>query len=63
MAGTLDVDLSEAEMAERAKTRKSPPPEFGSGSIWKYAQTVGSARKGAVTHPGGGGEVSQYADI
>ena len=63
VAGTLDVDLSEAEMAERAKTRVSPAPEFGSGSIWKYAQTVGSARKGAVTHPGGGGEVSQYADI
>ena len=63
VAGTLDVDLSEAEMAERTKTRVSPPPEFGSGSIWKYAQTVGSARKGAVTHPGGSGEVSQYADI
>ena len=63
VAGTLDVDLSEAEMAERAKSRVSPAPEFGSGTIWKYAQTVGSARKGAVTHPGGGGEVSQYADI
>ena len=63
VAGTLDVDLSEAEMAERAKDRVSPAPEFGSGAIWKYAQTVGSARKGAVTHPGGGGEVSQYADI
>ena len=63
VAGTLDVDLSEAEMAERAKDRVSPAPEFGSGAIWKYAQTVGSARNGAVTHPGGGGEVSQYADI
>ena len=63
VAGTLDVDLSEAEMAERAKSRVSPAPEFGSGAIWKYAQTVGSARNGAVTHPGGGGEVSQYADI
>ena len=62
-AGTLDVDLSEAEMAARAKSRVSPAPEFGSGAIWKYAQTVGPARKGAVTHPGGGGEVSQYADI
>ncbi len=62
-AGTLDVDLSEAEIAARAKSRVSPAPEFGSGAIWKYAQTVGPARKGAVTHPGGGGEVSQYADI
>ncbi len=63
VAGTLDVDLSEAELAERAKDLNPPAPEFGSGAIWKYAQTVGSARKGAVTHPGGGGEVSQYADI
>ena len=62
-AGTLDVDLTPEEMEERRSGAVSPPTEFGSGAIWKYAQTVGPARKGAVTHPGGGGEVSQYADI
>jgi len=37
--------------------------EFGSGYIWKYAQTVGSAKDGAVTHPGGAAEKQSYADI
>ena len=36
---------------------------YGSGAIWKYAQTVGSARDGAVTHPGGAKETHCYADI
>jgi dihydroxy-acid dehydratase len=31
--------------------------------LWKYAQTVGSALKGAVTHPGGSKEGVCYADI
>ena len=26
--------------------------EFGSGTLWKYAQTVGPAYLGAPTHPG-----------
>ena len=62
-AGTLDVDLTPEEMEARRADAAPPPTEFGSGAIWKYAQTVGSARKGAVTHPGGAGEVGQYADI
>ncbi len=37
--------------------------EFGSGYLWKYAQTVGSAKDGAVTHPGGAQEKQSYADI
>ena len=31
--------------------------------IWKYAQQVGPARDGAVTHPGGAAEKACYADI
>jgi dihydroxy-acid dehydratase len=31
--------------------------------LWKYAQQVGPAVKGAVTHPGGAGEKTCYADI
>jgi dihydroxy-acid dehydratase len=31
--------------------------------LWKYAQTVGDAEKGAVTHPGGKAETHIYADI
>jgi dihydroxyacid dehydratase/phosphogluconate dehydratase len=36
---------------------------FESGYLWKYAQQVGSARHGAVTHPGGAAEKACYADI
>jgi dihydroxy-acid dehydratase len=31
--------------------------------LWKYAQQVGPALHGAVTHPGGKGEKATYADI
>ncbi|TGV16570.1 dihydroxy-acid dehydratase [Mesorhizobium sp. M8A.F.Ca.ET.173.01.1.1] len=61
--GTIDVALSEAELAARAKTWKARTTDCQSGAIWKYAQTVGSARDGAVTHPGGAKETHCYADI
>ena len=63
IAGTLTVDLSDAELAERHKQWASRVTDYGSGAIWKYAQTVGSALDGAVTHPGGKGEKHCYADI
>ncbi|MGI9482150.1 MAG: dihydroxy-acid dehydratase [Hyphomicrobiales bacterium] len=61
--GTISVDLSDEELAERKKSWKPKEATFGSGAIWKYAQTVGNARKGAVTHPGGKAESACYADI
>jgi len=61
--GTLDVKLSDAELAARAKDWKPRPEEFGSGYLWKYAQQVGTARYGAVTHPGGSAEKECYADV
>ncbi len=61
--GTIDVALSEAELAERAKSWKPRETDYASGAIWKYAQGVGSAVKGAVTHPGGAAEKHVYADI
>ena len=42
------------------KPRKS---NFGSGTLWKYAQTVGPAYLGAPTHPGKKKEVKTYSDI
>ncbi len=62
-AGTIEVDLSEAELAERAKGWQPRSHDFQSGALWRYAQTVGSAEKGAVTHPGGGAETHCFADI
>jgi len=61
--GTLEVDLPEAELARRKADWRPRPSEFNSGYIWKYAQQVGSARNGAVTHPGAAAEASCYADI
>jgi dihydroxy-acid dehydratase len=61
--GILDVELSEAELKRRAKDWKPRPPAFESGALWKYANEVGPARTGAVTHPGGGVEVKCYADV
>ena len=60
--GTLTVELSEAELAERRKSWKPRQHEYQSGAIWRYAQTVGDAEKGAVTHPGGKAETHVYAD-
>ena len=31
-------------------------PNFNSGTLWKYSQSVGSSQNGAVTHPGGSKE-------
>ena len=36
---------------------------FTSGALWKYANEVGPARTGAVTHPGGSVEAACYADV
>jgi dihydroxy-acid dehydratase len=46
---TIDVELSEAELAERRETWTPRESRYTSGALWKYAQTVGSARRGAVT--------------
>ncbi|MER9555911.1 MULTISPECIES: dihydroxy-acid dehydratase [unclassified Mesorhizobium] len=61
--GTIEVALSKAELAARAKSWKARTTDYQSGAIWKYAQTVGPARDGAVTHPGGAKETHCYADI
>jgi dihydroxy-acid dehydratase len=61
--GTLDVDLDEKELAARHKAWKARKHEYQSGTLWKYAQTVGAASQGAVTHPGAKAETHVYADI
>ncbi|TCK28534.1 dihydroxy-acid dehydratase [Ancylobacter aquaticus] len=61
--GTLDVALSDEELAARRAEWKPRPSPVGSGAIWKFAQAVGPARDGAVTHPGGAAETACYADV
>jgi dihydroxy-acid dehydratase len=50
-------------MTERRRAWQPRATDFQSGALWKYAQTVGDAHKGAVTHPGALGETHVYADI
>ncbi len=61
--GTINVRLSKKELAKRRKKWKPKKINFGNGTLWKYAQTVGPAYLGAPTHPGGKNEVKVYADI
>jgi dihydroxy-acid dehydratase len=61
--GTLDVDVAEAELSRRKNDWKPRDHGYGSGALWKYAQQVGPAMSGAVTHPGGSREGVCYADI
>jgi dihydroxy-acid dehydratase len=63
VAGTLDVALSEAELAERRRSWSARRNNYQSGTLWKYAQTVGDAEQGAVTHPGARAETHTYADL
>jgi dihydroxy-acid dehydratase len=62
-SGTMTVELSDAELAQRRKDWKPRRHDYQSGTLWKYAQTVGDAEKGAVTHPGAKAETHVYADI
>jgi dihydroxy-acid dehydratase len=62
-AGTIDVKLSETELQARRQAWKPRTTDYASGAIWKYAQLVGPAHLGAVTHPGGAAETHCYADI
>jgi dihydroxy-acid dehydratase len=61
--GRIDLEVSEAELAARKKNWRPRETMYGSGALWKYAQIVGPAHEGAVTHPGLAGEKFQYADI
>jgi len=62
-AGTLNVRLDDKELERRRASWKPREEAFGSGYLWKYAQGVGPAVNGAVTHPGGKAERTTYADV
>jgi dihydroxy-acid dehydratase len=49
-ARRLDVALSDEEIARRVAEYEAPESPFGSGVMSKYAATVSSAAKGAITH-------------
>jgi dihydroxy-acid dehydratase len=62
-AGTIDLAVPPEVLAQRRAAWKPRRNDYQSGALWKYAQQVGPASKGAVTHPGAAAETHVYADI
>ena len=61
--GEISVALPDDELARRKALWAGPrATEYASGALWKYAQLVGGARHGAVTHPGAKAERHVYMD-
>ncbi len=61
--GTIDVAVTDEEMQQRRQKWQPRKTDYNSGALWKYAQGVGPAKTGAVTHPGAKEETHVYADI
>ncbi|MFQ3184295.1 MAG: dihydroxy-acid dehydratase [Alteromonas macleodii] len=64
VTGELSVDLTEAVLMQRKADWAGPKETiYTSGALWKYAQLVGGALDGAVTHPGAKHERHIYMDL
>jgi dihydroxy-acid dehydratase len=63
VAGTIDLLVDEAVLAARKAAWQPRVNDYQSGALWRYAQNVGPAFKGAVTHPGAAKERHVFADI
>ena len=61
--GTITHNVPDEEMERRRKLWKPRSTNYQAGALWKYAQLVGPANKGALTHPGATKETHCYADI
>jgi dihydroxy-acid dehydratase len=61
--GTIDLNVADDILAARKAAWKPRTNDYQSGALWRYAQNVGPAWQGAVTHPGATAERHVYADI
>jgi dihydroxy-acid dehydratase len=61
--GTIDLNVPTDVLTARKSAWKPRVNDYQSGALWRYAQNVGPAFKGAVTHPGAECERHVYADI
>ena len=62
-AGTIDLQVDDAIMAQRRALWQPRVNDYQAGALWRYAQNVGPAWQGALTHPGAKAERHVYADI
>ena len=61
--GIIELLVSDKELKIRKKKIEIKENDFTSGALWKFSESVGSARYGAVTHPGARKEKKNYSDI
>ena len=61
--GTIDLNVPADVLSAREAKWQPRVNDYQSGALWRYAQNVGPAFKGAVTHPGAKAERHVYADI
>ncbi len=61
--GTIELEVADDVLAARRAKWQPRSNDYQSGALWRFAQNVGPAWKGAVTHPGGKAETHVYADI
>ncbi|MEK6638586.1 MAG: dihydroxy-acid dehydratase [Pseudomonadota bacterium] len=61
--GIIDLNVPADVLAARKAAWQPRVNDYQSGALWRYAQNVGPAFKGAVTHPGAKAERHVYADI
>ena len=62
-AGTINLQVDATTLAARKAAWTPRVHDYQSGALWRYAQNVGPAWQGAVTHPGAQAERHVYADI
>ncbi|HEU4819915.1 MAG TPA: dihydroxy-acid dehydratase [Qipengyuania sp.] len=62
-AGTIDLLVDAAVLDARRAKWQPRAHDYQSGALWRYAQNVGPAWRGAVTHPGAASETHVFADI
>ena len=62
-AGTIELRVAEDALAARRARWQPRTHDYQSGALWRYAQNVGPAHLGALTHPGAAKETHVYADI
>ena len=62
-AGTIELLVDKVVLDERRLAWQPREHDYQSGALWRFAQNVGPAHRGAVTHPGAARETHVFADI
>ena len=60
--GLIELCVPDHELKHR-KNIKTKENDFTTGALWKFSESVGSARYGAVTHPGAKKRKEKFVQI